>query len=86
LYEIIEKKIKAGEDPAVAMTWDNTDDGVIFTFFPNENKINFLLMGRRMRHPELNDFTDVNWYLILFYKPLMAKGVNVSKFEFSEIM
>lgn len=82
--EIFRMKIEAGEDPAVAMTWGTED--FVFTFFPNENRINCLLMSQKVRHPEVSDIVDVNRYLALLYKPLQVEGVGVSMVQFSEQM
>lgn len=84
LYDIIRKKVEVKEDPAIAMRLSNTEDSIVTTFFPREKRINFLLMGPRSRHPELTDWTDINWYIVFIYKPLVENGVGVSQIKFSE--
>jgi hypothetical protein len=84
LYEIIKKKVEVNEAPAIVMRLNNTEDSIVTTFFPREKRIHFLLMGRRNRHPELTDWTNINWYIVYFYKPLVENGVGVSQIEFSE--
>jgi hypothetical protein len=84
LHEIIRKKVEVNEDPAIVMRLGNTEDSIVTTFFPREKRIHFLLMGRRNRHPELSDWTDVNRYIVFMYKPLVENGVGVSQIEFSE--
>lgn len=84
LYKIIGQKVNAGEEPAIALTWEDTDESVVFTFSPREKRINYLLMGNTTRHPDLSGFTDVNRYLVLFYEPLLAKGIDISLIKFSE--
>ena len=86
LYEIIRKKVEANEDPAIIMMLRHTEDSIVTTFFPKEKRINFLLMGRRSRHPQLTDWTDINWYIVFIYKPLVENGVGVSQIKFSEIV
>jgi len=85
LYEIIKKKVEAGEDSAIMMCPSDTDEGTVTTFFPREKRINFLLMGHRNRHPELPRWTDVSWYLAFLYNPLEESGVGVRRIDFSEI-
>lgn len=84
LYEIIRKKVEGHEDPAIVMRLDNTEDAIVTTFFPREKRINFLLMGRSIRHPELADWTDFNWYISFIYNPLVENGIGVSQMKFSE--
>ena len=84
LYEIIRKKVEANENPAIVMRLNHTEDSIVTTFFPREKRINFLLMGRKNRHPELADWTDINWYIVFIYKPLVENGVGVSQIMFSE--
>jgi len=74
LFEIIRKKIEANEEPAIVMRLSHTGDSIVTTFFPREKRINFLLMGRRSRHPELTDWTDINWYIAFIYQPLVENG------------
>lgn len=84
LFEIIRKKVEVNEDPAIVMRMNNTEDSIVTTFFPREKRIHFLLMGRRNRHPELTDWTDINSYIVYIYKPLVENGIGVSQIEFSE--
>jgi hypothetical protein len=84
LYEIIRKKVEVNEDPAIVLRLSNTEDSIVTTFFPREKRINFLLMGKRSRHPELHDWTDINWYIVYIYKPLVENGVGVSRIKYSE--
>jgi hypothetical protein len=84
LLDIIREKVEVSEDPAIIMRFSNTNDSIVTTFFPKENRINFLIMGDRRRHPELTDWTDINWYINFIYKPLVDNGVGVSQIKFSE--
>jgi len=81
LYEIIKKKIEAGEDPAIVMHIPG--EAIITTFFPREKRIDFLLMCRK-RHPEQPAWTDVGWYIAFIYDPLVKNEVSVSRIDFSE--
>jgi len=85
LYEIIRKKVKADEDPALVLMWDKTDVGALTTFFPKEKRINFLLDVNRRIHPEVPDWTDMSWYLAPILKPLLTNKVIVEQIEFSDM-
>lgn len=85
LYELVTKKVEVSEDPAVVLMWDKTETGAVTTFFPQEKRIDFLLMSERKRHSEIPDWTDFSWYLPLIFKPLEASNIGISKIELMEI-
>ncbi|MHC1730430.1 MAG: hypothetical protein AB9888_00130 [Bacteroidales bacterium] len=84
LYRIIEKKVEVSEDPAVVLMWGETETGAVTTFFPNEKRINFLLMSGRIRYSEMSDWTDVSWYLPHILRALETNSLGVSQIEFTE--
>jgi hypothetical protein len=84
LFDIIQKKVEANEDPAVVLMLDEMEVGVVTTFFPKERRINFLLNIGRKTLQELPSWTDINWYLIHVSRPLLENGIIVSKVEYSE--
>jgi hypothetical protein len=87
LYEIIRKKVEAGEDPSVVLMLDNMETGAVTTFYPQKKRIDFLLMIGKKFHSELSGWTDVSWYLPYIYKPLEVKNkVGVCQIEFSEYL
>jgi hypothetical protein len=86
LYRIITKKVEVSEDPAIVLMWGETETGAVTTFFPNEKRINFLLMSGRKRHSEMPDWTDVSWYLPHIFRPLEANHVGISQIEFTEMV
>lgn len=85
LYEIIRKKIEVGEDPAISMNYCEVEE-VLITFHLKEKRINYLLMGRNKRLPDLPYITDINYYIVPIYKPLVDNGIGVTEFTFTETM
>jgi hypothetical protein len=65
--------------------WKDTQVGAITTFYLKEQRINFLLMFNRKRHPKLGDWTDVSWYLPLILNPLLENGIAVNQIEFTDL-
>ena len=86
LYKIIRQKVEANEDPAVVLMLNNTGTGAVTTFFPKKNKMDFLLMFGRKRHPELPDWTDFNWYLPYILKPLNVNKLGADSIEFLDMI
>jgi hypothetical protein len=85
LFEIIRRKVEAKEDPAVVLTWKDDEVGAVTTYFPQEKRINFLLMINRKNHPELPEWTDISWYLPPIIKPLITNGFAITQIEFFEM-
>jgi|WetSurMetagenome_2_1015567.scaffolds.fasta_scaffold744180_2 hypothetical protein len=79
LYKVISKKVEANEDPAVVLMLNEIEVGAVTTFFPKENRINFLLMIGRKKHPELPEWTDISWYIPKLIKPLLASGIVIEQ-------
>jgi hypothetical protein len=79
LYEIIRHKVEANEDPAVVLMLNEIEVGAVTTFFPKENRINFLLMIGRKKHPDLPEWTDISWYIPKVIKPLLASGIIIEQ-------
>lgn len=86
LMKILEEKERKKELIGVVLTWQNTNTGGSFLFYPSHEVSVSLIVNRKILHG-INNFkmTDSNWYLSRLIPIFYENNIPIKSFIFDEM-
>lgn len=81
LREIMKEKLLHNEVIGITMTWENTEIGGDFLFWPDGN---LSLIVNKNRKILINQFTDVSWYISRILPVFNTGNIQLVGYTFEE--